>query len=211
MNAIATLKSPLLITFEGIDGSGKSTLARKTVDALEDAALPVLFLAEPTRGETGMRIRKLLSSPIPPDPDLMLRLFIEDREQDVAENIRPALTEKKIVVIDRYYHSNAAYQGASGLSYKRILRSNIERGFPVPDRVFLFDIDPRSALERIRKRLAESMDQADVFEKESFLSDVATIYKELGDQSFCVLDAELTPDELLEMILRNLSESFADA
>lgn len=201
-------KGPLFIVFEGIDGSGKSSLARMTAESLERKGARVTFLSEPTRGAKGLRVRELLSSPLQPDPDILMELFVEDREDDVRENIRPALEAGNIVVMDRYYHSNAAYQGASGLSFKRILRTNRDRGFPAPDRVFLLDCEPALSMARIDSRNKESGAVSDSFERAEFLADVRSLYLEMKDDSFRVLSASRDLADSLDIVLGDLKESF---
>ncbi len=77
-----------------------------------------------------------------------LDLFIDDRRWDVETNILPALRSGTTVVMDRYYYSNACYQGARGLDMEAILRANREFA-PEPDIVFIIDVDVERALERI--------------------------------------------------------------
>ena len=196
------------IVFEGIDGSGKSTLSDMTVSILKEKGFKVKKLREPTSGISGKKIREFLQSPVAPDPDILLKLFIDDRDEDVRLNIRPAVSSEEIVIMDRYYHSNASYQGASGLSYHRILKTNIERGFPKPDRVYLLDCDPVLALARVSSRNDAQGVAGDNFERADFLSEVRRIYKEIADESFCILDATISLDENLEIvyddIIRNL-------
>jgi dTMP kinase len=211
MNGPLKLSHPIFIVFEGIDGSGKSTLADMTVSYLTDAGMSVIKSSEPTRGMTGSRLRSLLKSPLTPDPDLMLGLFIEDREEDVAIHIRPALARGDIVVLDRYYYSNAAYQGASGLSYRRIMQANTARSFPAPDRVYLLDLNAEDAVARISKRNKETGDVDELFEKVSFLEDVRRIYNEIADDRFVKLDATLPPETLLILVIEDLARSFPDA
>jgi dTMP kinase len=201
-------KGPLFIVFEGIDGSGKSSLARMTAESLERKGAHVTLLSEPTKGARGLRVRELLSSPMPPDPDILMELFVEDREDDVRENIRPALDSGHIVVMDRYYHSNAAYQGASGLSYKRILKTNRERGFPVPDRVYLLDCEVELSMSRIDSRNKESGDVSDSFERAEFLAEVRSLYHAMEDESFRVLLASRDLADSLDIVLADLKESF---
>jgi dTMP kinase len=205
------VKGPLFIVFEGIDGSGKSSLARMAAESLERLGANVEFLAEPTRGPKGLRVREFLSSPIPPDPDVLMELFVEDREEDVRMNIRPALDSDKIVVMDRYYHSNAAYQGASGLSYRRILKVNRERGFPAPDRVYLLDCEPSLSMERIGFRNKETGTVPDSFERAGFLAQVRSLYLEMKDDSFRVLSASRDLAENLDIVLGDLKVSFFGA
>ena len=63
-----------------------------------------------------MKIRRLLSDGrqgISPQEELSW--FINDRKEDIETNIMPALKKHKVVLMDRYYFSTAAYQGALGL------------------------------------------------------------------------------------------------
>jgi dTMP kinase len=211
MNGPLKLAHPLFIVFEGIDGSGKSTLADMIVSYLTSTGMSVTKSSEPTRGTTGIRLRSLLQSPLTPDPDLMLGLFIEDREEDVAHNIQPALARGDIVVLDRYYYSNAAYQGASGLSYRRIMQANTARSFPTPDRVYLLDLKAEDAVARISKRNKETGIADEMFERVSFLDNVRRIYNEIADDRFMKLDATMPPEKLLILAIEDLERSFPDA
>jgi len=193
------MQTPFIV-FEGIDGSGKSTLSDMTVSFLKEEDFAVRKLREPTSGFSGKRIREMLQSPVAPDPDILLKFFIDDRDEDVRLNLRPALSSGEIVIMDRYYHSNAAYQGAAGLSYKRILKTNIERGFPKPDRVYLLDCDPVLALARISSRNDFAGTASDRFERTDFLSEVRRIYKEITDETFVILDATLPLEENLKIV-----------
>ena len=47
-----------------------------------------------------------------------------DRQEDVKEHIEPALKEGKVVIMDRYYQSNMAYQGARGMDPLLIKKEN---------------------------------------------------------------------------------------
>ena len=165
------MKSPLFILVEGIDGSGKSTLCDNLCAKMKDAGVDVVKLREPTDGSFGKEIRRRLASSEHLSPDEMLNLFIEDRQEDCDLNISPALSAGKTIVMDRYYYSNAAYQGAMGLNPDAIIRANRARNFPEPDIILLADIDPETSLERVKSRGAA----AEQFEKTAFLSRVREI------------------------------------
>ena len=198
-----TLRLPLFLVFEGIDGSGKSTLSSMVHRHYLDRGVPAVRLAEPTGGEWGGRIRELLQSGSAPPPEEQLRLFILDRDQDVRFNIRPALEKGEMIILDRYYYSNAAYQGAAGLDADRIIDENRKRGFPGPDRVYLVDLPPRTALERVRGRGG-----ADAFESEPFLEKVRERYLHLRNGKFLVLDGEKAPDALAREIIEDIETQF---
>ena len=204
------LKAPLFIVFEGIDGSGKSTACREVAKKLAEEGEPVVSLAEPTGRVNGRKIRELLSGPIKPDPDVMLELFVRDREDDAAVNIRPNLANNRIILMDRYYYSNAAYQGASGLSWKRILKLNESYGFPVPDKVYIIDIDAETAMERIRLRNEATGESSDSFEKKQFLEDVRSIYQALPGNMICRVDGSMTREQMVAYILNDIKSCFSD-
>ena len=139
-----------LIAFEGIDGSGKSTQARLFADWLEARGREVVRTREPTNGPWGRKIREArFTARLSPEDEL--HAFIEDRRQHVAELINPSLSRGAVVVIDRYYYSTVAYQGARGLDPVELFARN--RAFaPKPDLVVLVDVEPKHSLERINAR-----------------------------------------------------------
>ena len=194
------MKESLFIVFEGIDGSGKSTQAKLSFDYLKKHNCDAVFFAEPSSGKYGQLIRKELASKKELDADYMLNLFIKDRQDDVDNNILPSLNEGKIVVLDRYYYSNAAYQGAMNLDTETILQQNIMQNFPKPDRVYFIDISVQTAMERINARLSNSKE---VFEKFPFLEKVKANYSKLIDESFLVVNAERGIDDIHKEIVND--------
>jgi dTMP kinase len=120
-----------------------------------------------------MKIRRLLSEgrgDISPEEELSW--FVNDRKEDIEINIMPALKENKVVIMDRYYFSTAAYQGALGLDPDQIRLEN-EKFAPIPDRVLIFLNSAEACLERIES----SRDQKSAFEKLDYLKNVQDIFK----------------------------------
>jgi dTMP kinase len=100
-----------------------------------------------------------------------LSWFIEDRREDVKNNIIPSLRANKVVLLDRYYYSTAAYQGALGLDPESILREN-ETFAPIPDRAYIFTAPPEECLARIES----SRESHSSFEKLEYLKQVQKIF-----------------------------------
>lgn len=194
---------PLFVVFEGIDGSGKTTICGEVQRHYLEAGLPVIGLREPSDGPWGKRIREMIRSGSMPEPGEQLLLFMRDREDDVTSNVRPALEAGKIVLMDRYYHSNAAYQGALGLDAGHVIRENLRKGFPEPDRVYLVDLDAAEALRRVRGRDGAEGGR-DAFENEKFLSAVRQAYLSMADRSFLVLDGRLAVRDIVEIVVRDI-------
>ncbi|MGA1794792.1 MAG: dTMP kinase [bacterium] len=187
----------LLIDFEGIDGAGKSTQAEMTFGYLSSRGIPVRLLREPTKGQHGRMIREILSGRAPRGtPEEELDLFIRDRMEDVRENIEPALSSGLVVLIDRYYYSTMAYQGALGLDVEMIRRRN-ESFAPRPDLVLIFLIAVEEGLARIR---AERQKGTDGYEKESFLSTVDEIFRSFNGSNIRFIDSQRPLNEVQEEV-----------
>lgn len=108
--------------------------------------------------------------------------------------------------MDRYYYSNAAYQGAMGIEPDLIIDENRKRKFPEPDRVYLIDIDPEIALKRINKR--NNNTASEIFEKKDFLTNVRKIYHSIANDKFIVIDGTKNPEEIIEIIIKDIDKSF---
>ena len=193
------LPSGVLIAFEGIDGSGKSTQAKKFVAWAKTLGLEVISSREPTDGPWGKKIREArFTARMSPEDELAA--FIADRKEHVATLIKPALARGALVVIDRYYYSTVAYQGARGLDPKTLLEMN--RAFaPVPDLVVLVDVEPTTALERITSR----GEGTDLFETLAALTRVREIFLSLVDSHVVKIDgareAEVVFAEVVSRVL----------
>src|SRR4051794_10453590 len=111
----------LFVTLEGIDRSGKTSQARMLVEALGPEALGV---REPGGTTLGERVREVLKDPAAKiGARAEALLFAAARAELVAEVIRPALDDGRIVVCDRYVDSSLAYQGlARGLGVEDVAR-----------------------------------------------------------------------------------------
>ena len=193
----------MLIAVEGIDGSGKTTVVRFLIEELRKRGYDVVAFKEPTDSEYGRRIRQILKERRV-SPEEELDLFIKDREFDVQNNILPALKSGKIVIMDRYYYSTIAYQGALGLDVEMIRKLNEQ--FPKPDLVIILDVSPETALKRIKAKR-----RPDRFEDIEYLRKVREIFLSLKN-NVVVVDAERNIDEVkrdvLKVVLEHLGKSF---
>ncbi len=189
------LRKGILIVFEGIDGSGKSTQARRLLRKLRALGHEAVLFREPTRGKWGRMIKKMARQAGSLTPEEELDFFIKDRMENVRKNLRPSLVGKKVVILDRYYFSTIAYQGAKGISPARIRRLN-ERFAVKPDLVFLLDIEPGRGMGRIRGRKKKDL----LFERERYLARVRRIFRGFKGRMFVHLDAGLPKDDLSDTI-----------
>ena len=200
-----------LITVEGIDGSGKTTLVSALVAQLEArfgiAAKP---LREPGGVDVSERIRDLLK-----DPNATIGgraealLYAAARAELIDQAVEPLLASGSWVILDRYVDSSLAYQGAArglGIEHVAAINSFATDGL-VPNRTLLLELDPAVARQRSNVR-GEEVDRIEA-EGDSFFTAIADAYSELArahPDRIRRLDAELSPDDLLEAALGELAD-----
>jgi dTMP kinase len=184
-----------LIVFEGIDGAGKSTQAEVLKRTLWEKGYDVVYFREPSEGKWGREIKRKAAYPDSISPEEELELFLKDRKENVEKNLKPALKEKKIVILDRYYFSTIAYQGAKGIDQERIRKMN--EGFVVePDLVFFLDVDPQEGLDRIKNRKKKDK----LFERAEYLVRVREIFNSFKGEKFIHMDASKPKKEISAQI-----------
>jgi len=164
------------ITFEGLDGCGKTTQLEKLATVLRGEGIDVLTTREPGGTEIGERIRSVLldSRTAGLDPRTELALMFASRAQQLAQVIRPALSQGRWVLCDRFTDSTEAYQGggrqigsAAVLELHRVLCQDLW-----PDLTILMNSDVDHSVKRARRRNASaakgSNPDENRFERESY-------------------------------------------
>jgi dTMP kinase len=177
------LPGGFLIAVEGIDGAGKTTIAALLAQYCGERGIACAFSKEPTGLKYGMQLRESAKTGRLSVAD-ELELFLKDRLDHAERSIKPALQYGAVAILDRYYWSTAAYQGARGVDPFSIVREN-EAHVPTPDLVILLDVAPETGLERVRIR----GDIPNKFERVSALSKARQIFNQLNENcaySVCV-------------------------
>ena len=193
-----------LIAIECIDGAGKTTQANQVRLVLEGRKLKVILTKEPTTGHWGQVLRgSALTGRLSPEEEV--EVFIKDRQEHVETQIIPALRAGHIVIVDRYYFSNMAYQGTRGLPPEEIMRRN-EVFAPEPDLLVFIDVDPETGLERIRTR----GDRANHFEKTDTLKQAREIFLNLQKPYKFTVDGRDHPDDIRDAIVRQFSALYTE-
>lgn len=197
-----TIPGGLLVAIEGIDGAGKSTLARALAERLEQAA-EVSLSKEPTSGPWGQKLRATAATGRM-TPEEEADLLLKDRRQHVEELIAPALAAGAVVILDRYYPSMVAYQGAAGLDQKDLTEANAFA--PAPDLLLVLDVEPAMGLARIRAR----GDAPNHFETPANLELCRAIFRDMRINRTYLLDASASAGDVLEQAYAAVVIALAD-
>ena len=162
---------------------GKTTQCRLLQERLEALGWEVVPLREPTHGPWGQKIREAARTDTRPDPQTEAEWFMHDRREDVEQNIRPALADGKVVILDRYFYSTAAYQGARNVDVDWILEANREFA-PEPNVCIVLLGDVEKALQRVSELRG---DTPDAFETAEYQRRVVAVFRDLLGREDCDL------------------------
>ncbi len=162
--------APHYVVVEGIDGSGKSELLPKLAAFLRRRGHTVSTFREPS--DPFLRAEAVRLSRH--DPIAAAACFTVDRVLN-RPHLEAALGRGEVVLQDRSFLSNLAYQGV-GLDGKgRRALARIQRHVArPPDLVLYLDLPVPTALARLERR-----GPRDAFEEEQFLRQVRTGFERL--------------------------------
>lgn len=199
----------MLITFEGIDGCGKSTQSSRAARHLTKSGYRVIKLREPGSTRVSERIRKvLLDSRLEMTSVTELFLYEAARAEIVAQEIVPALRAGKIVLCDRFFDSTTAYQGyGRRLDIKMVKNLHkVAVGKIKPDLTFVFDLNLKTAFERLGKKPDRLESQS-----KAFFGRVRRGFLEIArkeSRRVKVIDASRSVSEVFDDVKQHLIRKF---
>ncbi|MCM3768395.1 dTMP kinase [Neobacillus niacini] len=202
----------VFITFEGPDGAGKTTILGMVAERLQN----VLVTREPGGIDIAEQIRRVILAKenTAMDPRTEALLYAAARRQHLAERVKPALKEGKIVLCDRFVDSSLAYQGyARGLGIEEVWSINqfaIEN--MLPELTVYFDIEPELGLQRINKNKGREINRLDL-EKLEFHQKVREGYHILMERfpdRIVKIDASGAIDEVFQRTLELVQTKLAE-
>ena len=154
-------KKSLFITFEGIEGSGKSYQSLKLYKSIKKKNISVILTREPGGTPSAEKIRKvILDDYFHPDSKEKFDkytdtlLYLAARNEHVENKIKPAITEKKNIICDRFTDSTLAYQ-VYGKGVNKSLVDAIHNhilGSIKPNLTFILKANISKAMQRLKKR-----------------------------------------------------------
>lgn len=208
----------ILVAIEGIDGAGKTTQTHLLISDLLEKGYSAVPFKEPTDGRWGKKIKDLVANGRSITPKEECELFVRDRMDDVRYNIRPALEKRMIVVMDRYYYSNMAYQGALDLDMDEIREIN-EEFAPIPDLMVILDIPPNVGISRIMDKRNDHPNHFEGFEylekvREQFdrMRSYANVQKVDGSSTIEVVSEKINNmmDSIIQAVAEGNEEELAE-
>ncbi len=143
------------IVFEGVEGSGKTTQLDRLAASLARSGVAHRALREPGGTPLGDEIRRLLLDPASRvSARAEALLFMASRAELVSREVKPALLDGAVVLLDRFFLSTYAYQiAARGLSSAGVRAANLlaTEGL-VPDLTLLMNLGAQVGMSRVARR-----------------------------------------------------------
>lgn len=197
------------IVFEGIDAAGKTTQVTDLAKNLTERGERVYLTKNPTDGEIGKFIRRVLTGKTEIPYVSFQFLFSADRhaqQQDLIEHLKRG----EIVISDRYFWSALAYglvdrgavemnRNGNVLLVSQAVLSMYDQHI-LPDKTFFLDIPVDLALTR----LGGMSKQKELYEEENKLMQIAKAYNWLIRQfpeEITVIDGTQPEKKITELVL----------
>ena len=210
-----------LIAIEGIDGAGKTTQAELIAKELSKKHA-IYQTKNPTDGEIGQLVRKVLSGELKIPPIALQFLFSADRQVQ-QEGIINRLKDGEIIIMDRYFWSAVVY-GSVDLAGSNFADSadkllvtqsilSMYHKFLVPDMSIYLKVPIEIAL----KRIGTKKDRLEIYEHEEKLINIEKGYNWLVDKfknEFTIIDGTKSEAEITKEIVNifnNLKEKRNDS
>ncbi|KAL7873361.1 hypothetical protein AOLI_G00124320 [Acnodon oligacanthus] len=187
-----------VIVVEGLDATGKTTLT----ESLQEALGATLLKSPP---QCLAPYRQHFDS----EPPLIRRAFYALGNYITAAQIQRESSQSPVIV-DRYWHSTAAYAIATAVSgpVEKLpaLGSEIYE-WPSdllrPNLVLLLTVSPQERLRRLQHRgLGQTEEETQLEVNHLFRQKVDEAYKRIQNPACVVVDASPSPDQVLQQVLR---------
>jgi dTMP kinase len=195
-----------LIIIEGIDGSGTTTQSKLLAQKLKFLGIKTQLTFEPYNKNI-IKIIKDSSSSL---ADLFL--FLADRSEHYLK-IKKWLTNNRWVISDRSFPSTLVYQWYTTslkkqLSLNFILTLNNLSMFNIqPDLIFILDVKPTIALERLKKKKKKSL--VDKYEKLHIMKKLSQGYRYLAHKyRWHLIDGNQSITNVNQKIFEKVSNYF---
>ncbi|NWH80098.1 CMPK2 kinase, partial [Piaya cayana] len=194
-----------VIVFEGLDATGKTTVSGSVKDTLN----AVLLRSPPASISQWRAIFDDQPAPIK-------RAFYAAGNYILASEIA-RVSAQAPVIIDRYWHSTAAYTIATETNGKvQDLPPADDEVYQwpedllKPDLVLLLTVDPEERVRRLQRRgLEKTKEEAELEANSLFRQRVEESYRRMVNPACQEVDATSSPEEILKTVLRLIKQHYA--
>ena len=193
----------MIIVVEGFDQAGKMTQSKLLAKFFKTKNMKSKIFSFPDyHTPIGKEIKRYLSGRRSFPPQVIHCLLAANRWEK-AEEIRNALEENNVVIMNRYYQSNLVYGTVNGLDMEWL--KNLDKGLPKEDLVILLDVNPTDSFSRKKER-------RDKFEENiEFAKKITKTYRKLAEEfGWHVVNASLhkqqVHQDIRQIVLKHITK-----
>jgi len=181
----------ILVVFEGVDRSGKTTQSTRIVSDLLEMGIPAVHMRFPDRKTaTGKVINAYLQESVNTD-DRAIHLLFSANRWEARDNLTKLINDGKVVVIDRYAYSGAAFSAAKGLDLDWC--KGPDRGLPRPDLIIYLNLPITEASQR-------GGYGNERYEKAEFQEKVKRQFELLVEKDWSIIDATKSQTDITKEV-----------
>ena len=199
-------KKGIFISFEGPEAVGKSTQLISLIKFLKRKKIPFIFTREPGGTPISEKLRKIILNKkydITTTEEILL--LMSGRLNHINKVIKPTLEKGKMVISDRFADSSFVYQGyvnKFGLNKTIALHKQLLNNF-LPDKTFLFLMNPAKILKRLKKRTSiNKYDKNDIHFHQRVIKGYKILSK--NNKRFVLINAENSFDIVQNQIQKTI-------
>nr|XP_004656591.1 UMP-CMP kinase 2, mitochondrial [Jaculus jaculus] len=192
-----------VVAIEGLDATGKTTVTQSVSESLQAALLqsPPSCIGQ---------WRKIFDA----EPTIIRRAFYSLGNYLVASEIARE-SAKSPVIVDRYWHSTAAYAIATevsgGLQYLPPAHHPVYQwpgDLLKPDQVLLLTVDPEERAQRLQGRgLEKTKEEAELEANNVFRQKVEMTYLRMENPGCHLVDASPSQETVLQTVLKLIKDA----
>jgi dTMP kinase len=189
----------MIIVIEGGDQAGKKTQTELLAKALKKLKLKTKVFSFPDYSTPiGKKIEGYLTGKSKFPPQVIHCLLAANRWEKLDE-IKKAISNNSVLVMNRYYQSNLIYGLVNGLPASWL--EHLDAGLPEPDIVIVLDVNQKESFSRKKQK-------RDKFEKDkNFSQKISKTYRKVAkEKKWQIVDASLPKEKVHQSIMKIISK-----
>ena len=188
----------MIIVIEGGDQAGKKTQTELLAKAMKTRKLKTKIFSFPDYSTPiGKKIEGYLTGKSKFPPQVIHCLLAANRWEKLDE-IKKAISNNSILIMNRYYQSNLIYGLVNGLPAKWL--EHLDEGLPKADLVIVLDVNQKVSFSRKKQK-------RDKFEKNKIFSQkISKTYRKIAkEKKWKLVNASLPKEQVHKSIMKFFS------